>query len=452
MKAHRIILCLIAGSLCFFSCIRATITPPASGAHPRTFASNTSELKSALTKSLAGDTIWLAGTEFSEPCTLKADAGNQTLVHLRAEVGSPARITALWRIEGRGLSLENVLFTGEAKLDLAGDGLRVESCNFNHILTPQWMMIRPEARACVVQNCTFENKSNNPELEVYSQLMVITVNNTDENHRIVGNTFRNVSKGKMGNGYECIQLITKGNPFDPGPGDAGVLIAANTFADCNGEAEVISVKANGNTIRENSFLRCRGSVVLRHGHRNRVESNLFSGSGIPATGGVRMQGRDQQVLNNQFQELALPAIVIMQGTADSLYMPVENARVVGNQILNCRGSLEVDLLHSAYSSGVAARHVLMKDNLFIGSHQQEFLRHRQDSASDWEWQGNLGNKAFHEGVALDQSLRAEKTGDSFRVQTELNRGLPAAATLKAGAPAKPYINELYLKGIEKQAK
>ena len=57
------------------------------------------------------------------------------------------------------------------------------------------------------------------------------------------------------------------------------------------ETEVISVKASHNTIRSNAFEACKGSVTLRYGDYNTVESNVFDGQNVDNSYGVRIFNR-----------------------------------------------------------------------------------------------------------------------------------------------------------------
>lgn len=74
------------------------------------------------------------------------------------------------------------------------------------------------------------------------------------------------------------------------------VVQHNLFEDCDGDAEVISNKSSDNIYRYNTFRSNRGSLVLRHGDRNRVEGNYF----LSNTGRFRMYGDKHTVLGNYF--------------------------------------------------------------------------------------------------------------------------------------------------------
>jgi hypothetical protein len=72
----------------------------------------------------------------------------------------------------------------------------------------------------------------------------------------------------------------------------------NLLEECNGDPEVVSVKASDMTIRYNTVRRSQGVVSLRHGDRNSLYGNVILGEGRPGTGGIRMYGVDNRVFNN----------------------------------------------------------------------------------------------------------------------------------------------------------
>ena len=93
-----------------------------------------------------------------------------------------------------------------------------------------------------------------------------------------------------GNGFETIQI----RDGEAGPGYQGwghTRVEGNYFYSLDVETEVISVKASHNTIRSNAFEACKGSVTLRYGDCNTVESNVFDGQNVDNSYGVRIFNR-----------------------------------------------------------------------------------------------------------------------------------------------------------------
>lgn len=133
------------------------------------------------------------------------------------------------------------------------------------------------------------------------------------------------------------------------------LIEHNLFQDCDGDPEIISVKSCDNTVRYNTFLRCLGTVSLRHGNRSTVEGNFFFGEGktdgTNGAGGVRVYGKDHKIINNYFSGLTGEkwdaAITITNGdvfnnstSLSSHYVP-ENLVVAFNTLVNNFSNIEI---------------------------------------------------------------------------------------------------------------
>jgi len=124
--------------------------------------------------------------------------------------------------------------------------------------------------------------------------------------------------------------------------NSNTSISNNFFEDCDGEAEVISIKSCANEVKGNIFKKCQGSVVLRHGDNNIVANNYFLGNDKPGTGGVRVINKGQVVNNNIFYKCRgvdfRSPLVIMNGVPNSpptRYVQVINAEIANNTFYEC---------------------------------------------------------------------------------------------------------------------
>ncbi|MBX3562796.1 MAG: right-handed parallel beta-helix repeat-containing protein [Sphingomonas sp.] len=138
------------------------------------------------------------------------------------------------------------------------------------------------------------------------------------------------------NGGETIRIGTS----DESLSDSETVVEDNYFERCDGEVEIVSLKAGGNIVRGNTFFESQGSVVLRHGNGNLVERNVFIGNGRPNTGGIRVINRNQIVRDNYLEGLAgtgfASALAVMNGVPDSAinrYHQVANARIERNSFV-----------------------------------------------------------------------------------------------------------------------
>ncbi|MGK6320026.1 polysaccharide lyase 6 family protein [Sphingomonas sp. DT-204] len=138
------------------------------------------------------------------------------------------------------------------------------------------------------------------------------------------------------NGGETIRIGTSAESQS----DSGTIVENNYFERCDGEAEIVSVKSGGNIVRRNMFVASQGAVVLRHGHGNLVERNIFLGRGVKRTGGVRIINARQTVRGNYMERLAgtdfTSAIAVMNGVPTSplnRYAPVTDALIANNSVI-----------------------------------------------------------------------------------------------------------------------
>lgn len=108
------------------------------------------------------------------------------------------------------------------------------------------------------------------------------------------------------NGAEAFQFGLSGYSMSTSTS----LVEYNLFEDCNGEAELISVKASGVTLRYNTFRDSKAQFTLRHGNHCNVYGNYFFN-----TPGIRFFGDDHRIYSNYFENCPL-AIQIGNGDGE----------------------------------------------------------------------------------------------------------------------------------------
>ncbi|ARV16093.1 chondroitinase-B domain-containing protein [Polaribacter sp. SA4-12] len=79
-------------------------------------------------------------------------------------------------------------------------------------------------------------------------------------------------------------------------------ISNNYFVKADGENEIITNKSYGNKYTNNTFRRCRGSLVLRHGSDATVDGNYFLGENTEGTGGIRIVDSNHKITNNYIKD------------------------------------------------------------------------------------------------------------------------------------------------------
>ena len=366
-----------------------------------------SDLEHRVSDARPGDAVTLAdGIYNGDMCELVAKGSVAHPITIQAKNMGKAVIRGPLSVEGDYIHLVGLRFEREGSIEIRGRGCRISRCVMTDVQTGTWIRVHPESREIEIDRCRFENKTNNREKTGDCQLMQIFVRNQGERHHVHHNYFVDVPEGK-GNGYETLQLITEGNPWDPEPGDCETLIEYNLFERCNGEGEIISIKSNGNLLRRNTFRDCRGALWLRHGDGNVVSENFFFGEGEPRAGGVLLQGTDQVVVNNSFRSLDEFGVSIVDGTSDDHYVRVERALVAFNTFVGCNPGLKVGLNDPRYPNGTAPKDCVIANNAFVSVQAEGTVRLLQgDEPVDWTWEGNVtdGDLGLHarDGIQIEQ--------------------------------------------------
>ena len=264
-----------------------------------------------------------------------------------------------------------VKFTGISYFNFAGSFLELNGLNWEEVDPPYAQIISSKngsnyAYDCIIRNCSMLNCNPADPLENFKWIklygrrhllennsfhnktnmgMTLSIypDDTGPGENIVRNNYFGVRPPVEGqtNGLETIQI---GQSHNDMPGNN--LIEDNYFYACDGEVELISVKLDGNIIRNNVIKECAGGIVLRMGHDNLIESNIFLGENKLGTAGIRLHGYNQKILNNYFIDLNMNSgseqnypIALMLGDADpenqSYYYPIENCTIAYNTIYHC---------------------------------------------------------------------------------------------------------------------
>jgi len=137
-----------------------------------------------------------------------------------------------------------------------------------------------------------------------------------------------------------------------------VTVSNNYFVEADGENEIITNKSKGNTYTNNTFRRCRGSLVLRHGSDAIVDGNYFLGENVDGTGGIRITDANHTISNNYIQDCitvvdqakwnngitflgggATPAVNCTSTNVSNSYQKSENIDIYNNSIVNTNAPL-----------------------------------------------------------------------------------------------------------------
>ncbi|MDA8968441.1 polysaccharide lyase 6 family protein [Akkermansiaceae bacterium] len=242
-------------------------------------------------------------------------------------------------------------------------------------------------------------------------------------HRIAWNHFANFTFQK-GTDNEVIRLGNSEDQHKP----ATCLVERNYFFRCDGENEIISNKSSFNTYLGNTFRKCNGALVLRHGHHARVEGNYFFGDGAKDAGGIRVSDSHHVIVNNYLQDLTgttwNAAFSILggkktSGDTNSGYQAVDGITVAHNSIINCARSI---FLNKA--KGSRAPTGVMTNNLVVSNKAPLIVE--ELSSEKLEWIGNL----FH-GSEVKPELAAISSNPLLKMSDGLLRADPEGAAIDA---------------------
>jgi poly(beta-D-mannuronate) lyase len=313
---------------------------------------NVAEINSVLNRSMPGDTILLEDGIYNDAAIVFNSLGT-----------NDKPIIFCPRNEGK------VTFTGKSGIRIGGKYLVVKGFIFRNGFSPDHAVIefRSEsnipANNCRVTNCVIHsyNQPDRSKPDIWVSLygkynrfdhnyltgklsngVTLAVMRDDSSsisnyHQIDHNYFG--MRPRLGsNGGETIRVGTSKNSLLP----SYTVIENNYFYQCDGEVEIISIKSCDNTIRSNTFVECEGSLVLRHGNNNTVESNIFLGNGKPHTGGIRVINANHKIYNNFLYGLKgdrfRSAFAVMNGVPNSLinrYHQVSNVFIGFNTFVDC---------------------------------------------------------------------------------------------------------------------
>ena len=378
------------------------------------FVASAAEIDDIINQVQPGDTITLQngfwtnqeidfngfGTE-DRPITLRAQTPGQVILNGSSSIN----ISGDWLVVD-GLNFDGgALEAGQHVVEFRGDLGEANNSRFtNSAITnynPDDINTRYFWVSLYGQNNRVDHNSFSGQN--HSGVTVTVWRNTDDPdfHLIDNNYFADRPEGNS-NGWETIRLGTS----DRSLSDSFTTVENNLFERTDGEIEIISNKSGSNIFRNNTFRESAGTLTLRHGDNNLVEGNYFLGEGKDRSGGVRVIGENQTVVNNYFEGLdgrADGAISISAGAPNSPlngHFQVRNAIIAHNTIVNVNEAAII------FDQGFGSRNrTLLAENVTIANNLIS-------STLDPLFEGAEGSDLLFEGnVAFGQSL-GSKAGDS----------------------------------------
>ncbi len=271
--------------------------------------------------------------------------------------------------------------------------------------------------------CTFTNKT------IMGPMVVIRP--TEKRPTLEFNYFKDFAKGKLGNGYEGLQLGND-NRYR-----MRAVVRWNWFENMDGEPEVISVKTSENLIMENTFRNNQAECVVRAANGTRIYSNTFLRTLLDknGVGGIRNQGDDTQILGNQLINLS-SGIASQYGDtgvdmpdSDFWNEPLEVLKESGRLEKIYRQSRRVSVVNNSFWDVSKVFSFKAADTFNITVEGKKVAIVKDKPMSDWLIKGNfvVGTNLIFNGSGETNFKYEGNRILNAKGQMELGRDLPAAA-------------------------
>lgn len=277
------------------------------------FVTSMTELNAAIGSAAPGDHIILRnGTWNNAAITFSSSGTAASPITMRAETSggvtfsgnSTLNVTGTYLVV-KGFRWTNGTVTGNV-VTIRGGNNRITQCAMiNYNSGAKWIVL--DGLRARVDHCHFEGKNTaDPTMQIEVR------DKTPDYHIVEYNHF--AKREPLGaNGGETVRNGYSGQMDNI----SRTLFQYNLLQECNGENEIISNKSAENLYRYNTFRRSKGQFCFRHGDRNILYANFFLGEGVAQTGGVRVIGSQNYIINNYFHGLDAAnstgdAVIILQ--------------------------------------------------------------------------------------------------------------------------------------------
>lgn len=341
------------------------------------------ELQSAADDAQPGDRIELVDGVYttSGPITLRRSGTPDAPVTVAAQQvgGAELRGAAGFSFAGADhLIVEGFRLTHSGGMNISADSDHVRfTRNVVQISGSATNWVTVTGDDAEVDHNTFQNKSTHG---VFLQISGPGESDMAQRSHVHHNYFFNHSFAGD-NGGESIRL---GYSFRQ-LGSAKAIIEHNLFERADGDSEAISVKSADNIVRFNTIRDSRGSIVLRHGNRNLVESNLMLGG----SSGLRFYDNDHVLINNLIQGgsgqiIAGQGTIVDDTTGSTAHARPDRVLVAFNTIVGDRTNL-LDV--GSGSKEFGPNECTFANNILVGGGSGDLAN--IGKATDLRWEGNI---------------------------------------------------------------
>jgi poly(beta-D-mannuronate) lyase len=193
------------------------------------------------------------------------------------------------------------------------------------------------------------------------------------------NYFNNFTSQGGKNGAEALQFGLSGFSLST----SNSIVEYNLFERCQGENELISVKASAVTLRYNTIRDCPAQFTLRHGNKSLVYGNYFFN-----TPGLRIFGDDHLIYSNYFENCS-SAIVIGNGDGEVADGAPLTAHDRPDRILigfNTLVNNKENIVQTDRKNGMGATYITVANNVIQGGGSAATI---SGPYTNPQWAGNI---------------------------------------------------------------
>lgn len=377
--------------------------------------SSVAELQKAIDKAKAGDQILLADGVYTttEDISVRGKGTSEKPITIAAQHTGAAEITSKGGFSLQSPAVYVIIkgfkFTHAASK--AKTGIGTAHCRFT-------------------QNI-FENQGDGEDLTVAGSDQEVD-HNTFQNKNAMGrfiairgegkqiaerlyihhNYFNNFASQGGKNGAEALQFGLSGFSLS----SSNSIVEYNLFEHCEGENELISVKASAVTLRYNTVRDCPAQFTLRHGNKSLVCGNYFFN-----TPGLRIFGDDHLIYSNYFENCS-PAIVIGNGdgeVADGAQLTAhdrpDRVIIAYNTLVNNKENI----IQTGRKNGMGATYITVANNIIQGGGPAVTI---SGPYTNPQWAGNIlfqvkdaGNMPAEGYTTVDPKLAKNASG-AYHIQ------------------------------------
>ncbi|HEU5167920.1 MAG TPA: polysaccharide lyase 6 family protein [Chitinophagaceae bacterium] len=226
-----------------------------------------------------------------------------------------------------------------------------------------------------VDHNTFQNKDS------LGRFLAIrgTGNQIAERLWIHHNYFKTQKNQGGSNGAEAFQFGLSGFSLS----SSNSIVEYNLFEDCDGENELISIKASRVTVRYNTIRNCPAQFTLRHGNFNQVYGNYFIN-----TPGLRIFGDDHLIHSNHFESCSIGINIgnggaeVADGAPLTSHDRPDRVLIAFNTLVNNKANI----IQTARANGLGSTFITVANNIIQGGGPAASI---VGPATNYFWEGNI---------------------------------------------------------------